>query len=96
MIYWTQLTHINTPPPTPTHPPPQTVFKEGFRFCNYTGKFFCRRCHRNDAAALPARILLNWDFKKVYVSRFAMQAGLVLSFSILLHLRVPRTHIHMF
>jgi hypothetical protein len=48
-----------------------TGFKKGFRFCYYTGKFFCRSCHDDDMAVVPARILVNWDFGIRPVSKFA-------------------------
>jgi len=35
-----------------------------FRFCNYTGKYFCQSCHTNSTHILPAHILENWSFRK--------------------------------
>ena len=35
-----------------------------FRFCNYTGKFFCQKCHTNATSIVPAYILHRWSFKK--------------------------------
>jgi hypothetical protein len=34
------------------------------RFCEYTGKLFCTKCHINDVSVIPARVLKNWDFKR--------------------------------
>ena len=35
-----------------------------FRFCNYTGKYFCQRCHTNATSVIPAYIMDRWSFKK--------------------------------
>jgi len=29
----------------------------GGRYCEYTGKYFCKTCHVNDASIIPARII---------------------------------------
>ena len=42
-----------------------------FRFCNYTGKYFCQNCHTNATSIIPAHILERWSFKRLYVSNFA-------------------------
>jgi run domain Beclin-1 interacting cysteine-rich containing protein len=42
-----------------------------FRFCNYTGKYFCQKCHSNASSIVPAYVLHRWSFKKYYVSNFA-------------------------
>ncbi|XP_064394629.1 protein associated with UVRAG as autophagy enhancer-like [Halichondria panicea] len=42
-----------------------------FRFCNYTGKYFCQNCHMNTTSLVPAHILERWSFKKLPVSNFA-------------------------
>ena len=42
-----------------------------FRFCNYTGKYFCQNCHMNATSLIPAYILERWSFKRLYVSNFA-------------------------
>lgn len=42
-----------------------------FRFCNYTGKYFCQNCHTNATSIIPAYILERWSFKRLYVSNFA-------------------------
>jgi run domain Beclin-1 interacting cysteine-rich containing protein len=48
--------------------PPQA---RQFRFCHYTGRLFCQKCHTNAPATIPAHILHHWSFKKYYVSNFA-------------------------
>ena len=35
-----------------------------FRFCNYTGKYFCQNCHTNAVSIIPAQIIDKWSFKK--------------------------------
>ncbi|KAI8488647.1 positive regulation of ruffle assembly [Branchiostoma belcheri] len=35
-----------------------------YRVCNYDGCYYCEECHVNEEAIIPARIILNWDFKK--------------------------------
>lgn len=35
----------------------------GGRYCEYTGKYYCRTCHNNDTSMIPARILHTWDFR---------------------------------
>ncbi|XP_078614989.1 pleckstrin homology domain-containing family M member 1-like isoform X2 [Branchiostoma floridae x Branchiostoma japonicum] len=35
-----------------------------YRVCNYDGCYYCEECHVNEEAVIPARIILNWDFKK--------------------------------
>jgi len=42
-----------------------------FRFCNYTGKYFCQNCHTNAVSIIPAQIIDKWSFKKYPVSNFA-------------------------
>lgn len=37
------------------------IFGEA-RFCEYTGKHFCVKCHVNETALIPARILHEWSF----------------------------------
>lgn len=39
------------------------------RICDYTGLYYCPTCHWNDTAAIPARILHNWDFTPYKVCR---------------------------
>lgn len=48
-----------------------TGYMRRYRYCEYLGKFFCPRCHSNELAFIPARILHRWDFTRYYVSNFA-------------------------
>ncbi|XP_002983836.2 uncharacterized protein LOC9644555 [Selaginella moellendorffii] len=41
------------------------------RFCEYTGQLYCVRCHLNETAILPARVLRSWDFTPRVVSQLA-------------------------
>ncbi|XP_068919796.1 protein associated with UVRAG as autophagy enhancer [Petaurus breviceps papuanus] len=41
------------------------------RYCDYLGKYFCDCCHSYTESYIPARILMNWDFHKYYVSKFS-------------------------
>lgn len=41
------------------------------RFCEYTGRVFCKLCHTGDAVVLPAKILHKWDFCLSPVSQLA-------------------------
>ena len=34
----------------------------GARFCEYSGRWYCRLCHLNQRSVVPARILQAWDF----------------------------------
>lgn len=43
------------------------------RLCDYSGFFYCYKCHWNDSIATPARILHNWDFETRLVSRSSRQ-----------------------
>ncbi|KAL3077234.1 hypothetical protein niasHS_013223 [Heterodera schachtii] len=43
------------------------------RICDFTGLFYCRRCHWNDEMIVPARIVRNWDFGKRAVCRATKQ-----------------------
>ena len=38
------------------------------RLCDYTGLYHCSRCHSNELAIVPARVLRNWDFAMRRVS----------------------------
>jgi hypothetical protein len=40
-------------------------------FCQYTGRFFCDRCHSNDLRVLPGAVLQRWDFKPKPVCKLA-------------------------
>lgn len=41
------------------------------RYCSYLGKLFCRCCHGDARAMIPARVLERWDFGFYPVSNFA-------------------------
>jgi len=41
------------------------------RYCEYTGKFFCKNCHEKKKFLIPARILQNWDTKYYSICNFA-------------------------
>jgi hypothetical protein len=41
------------------------------RFCNYTGKYYCRNCHTRQLAIIPARVVMLWDFKPLSVCNFS-------------------------
>nr|XP_046468383.1 differentially expressed in FDCP 8 homolog isoform X9 [Neodiprion pinetum] len=43
------------------------------RLCDYTGLYYCQRCHWNTTAPIPARIIRNWDMEPRKVSRAAAQ-----------------------
>uniref|UniRef100_A0A914VPU2 Phorbol-ester/DAG-type domain-containing protein n=1 Tax=Plectus sambesii TaxID=2011161 RepID=A0A914VPU2_9BILA len=43
------------------------------RLCDYTGLFYCTRCHWNDAMVIPARVVHNWDFEPRKVCRASKQ-----------------------
>ncbi|KAH8297685.1 hypothetical protein KR054_005654, partial [Drosophila jambulina] len=43
------------------------------RLCDYSGMYFCPRCHWNDSNFIPARIIHNWDFSPRRISRTALQ-----------------------
>lgn len=43
------------------------------RLCDYTGLYFCQRCHWNSLAVVPARVIRNWDMEPRKVSRYAAQ-----------------------
>jgi len=44
------------------------IFGEA-RLCDYTGHYYCFECHLNDLSLIPARMVLNWDFRKYKVCR---------------------------
>ena len=44
-----------------------------YRYCEYLGKYFCPRCHSNQYAYIPGRILRKWDFTKYSVSNFSYE-----------------------
>jgi hypothetical protein len=39
------------------------VFGEA-KFCKYDGNYYCCECHVDDERLIPARILMNWDFRR--------------------------------
>ncbi|XP_034944418.1 differentially expressed in FDCP 8 homolog isoform X2 [Chelonus insularis] len=43
------------------------------RLCDYTGLYYCQRCHWNTVAVIPARVIRNWDLEPRRVSRSASQ-----------------------
>ena len=38
-------------------------YSSSFRWCHYTGKFFCTGCHSANTHVIPARIIHHWDFR---------------------------------
>ncbi|XP_065840480.1 run domain Beclin-1-interacting and cysteine-rich domain-containing protein-like [Oscarella lobularis] len=42
-----------------------------FRYCEYTGKYFCSSCHTRKMYIIPGRILQKWDFRQFSVSNHA-------------------------
>ncbi|XP_012286719.1 differentially expressed in FDCP 8 homolog isoform X2 [Orussus abietinus] len=43
------------------------------RLCDYTGLYYCQRCHWNTMAMIPARVVRNWDMEPRRVCRAAAQ-----------------------
>ncbi|XP_012253345.2 differentially expressed in FDCP 8 homolog isoform X2 [Athalia rosae] len=43
------------------------------RLCDYSGLYYCQRCHWNTTATIPARVIRNWDMEPRKVSRAAAQ-----------------------
>ncbi|XP_017875701.1 differentially expressed in FDCP 8 homolog isoform X2 [Ceratina calcarata] len=43
------------------------------RLCDYSGLYYCQRCHWNTAMVIPARVVRNWDMEPRFVSRAAAQ-----------------------
>lgn len=43
------------------------------RLCDYTGLYYCQRCHWNSAMVIPARVIRNWDMEPRLVSRATAQ-----------------------
>jgi hypothetical protein len=37
--------------------------RDAYRFCYYTGLWYCTDCHAKDQAVLPARAVLQWDLR---------------------------------
>ncbi|CAF1168740.1 unnamed protein product [Adineta ricciae] len=43
-----------------------------FRYCEYTGKYFCRSCHSDKKFYLPSYIIAKWEFSNKHsISNFA-------------------------
>lgn len=42
------------------------------RLCYYSKRLYCKNCHQNEKALIPARVLHSWDFKKYHVSKAAL------------------------
>lgn len=42
-----------------------------FRYCHYSGKYFCLSCHSNSQDVIPAMVLNKWSFKKYPISNYA-------------------------
>ncbi|XP_036603831.1 protein associated with UVRAG as autophagy enhancer isoform X2 [Trichosurus vulpecula] len=51
--------------------PIEQKYVKRLRYCDYLGKYFCDCCHSYAESYIPARILMNWDFRKYYVSKFS-------------------------
>ncbi|XP_033210061.1 differentially expressed in FDCP 8 homolog isoform X2 [Belonocnema kinseyi] len=52
------------------------TFNSGYaepRLCDYSGLFYCQRCHWNTFAVIPARVIRNWDMEPRRVCRAAAQ-----------------------
>ncbi|XP_078039724.1 differentially expressed in FDCP 8 homolog isoform X2 [Augochlora pura] len=43
------------------------------RLCDYSGLYYCQRCHWNTVMVIPARVIRNWDMEPRLVSRVASQ-----------------------
>eukprot|EP01112_Ceratiomyxa_fruticulosa_P022857 TRINITY_DN850_c0_g1_i2.p1 TRINITY_DN850_c0_g1~~TRINITY_DN850_c0_g1_i2.p1 ORF type:complete len:1344 (-),score=342.53 TRINITY_DN850_c0_g1_i2:41-4072(-) len=41
------------------------------RYCEYTGKLYCGKCHVGDSFFIPARVLHDWDHRAFPVSKHA-------------------------
>ncbi|CAF4628213.1 unnamed protein product, partial [Rotaria magnacalcarata] len=47
-------------------------FAYRYRYCEYTGKYFCRSCHSDKKSFLPSCVIIKWDFSSKHsVSNFA-------------------------
>nr|XP_039267111.1 run domain Beclin-1-interacting and cysteine-rich domain-containing protein-like [Styela clava]XP_039267112.1 run domain Beclin-1-interacting and cysteine-rich domain-containing protein-like [Styela clava] len=49
----------------------EKAFIRRFRYCEYTGKYFCSCCHDDTLHVIPAHVFNNFNFKKYKVSNFA-------------------------
>lgn len=43
------------------------------RLCDYSGLYYCQRCHWNTTMVIPARVIRNWDMEPRLVCRAAAQ-----------------------
>ncbi|XP_057617505.1 pleckstrin homology domain-containing family M member 3 isoform X2 [Chionomys nivalis] len=43
------------------------------KVCNYSGWYYCSRCHVDDSFLIPARVVHNWDTSKYKVSKQAKE-----------------------
>lgn len=50
----------------------ETTYNEP-KLCDYTGLYYCSKCHWGDSSIIPARIIHNWDFQERKVCRLALQ-----------------------
>ncbi|CAL1681628.1 unnamed protein product [Lasius platythorax] len=48
------------------------------RLCDYSGLYYCQRCHWNTAMVIPARVIRNWDMEPRLISRAAAQLLMLL------------------
>ena len=49
------------------------ILTSNARYCDYTGRYFCKACHLNETSLIPARVLLNWDFREYRVCSAAKE-----------------------
>ncbi|XP_001655872.2 run domain Beclin-1-interacting and cysteine-rich domain-containing protein [Aedes aegypti] len=47
------------------------AYSSRFRYCHYLGKYNCSGCHKNQMAAIPAKVIERWDFTFYPVCTFA-------------------------
>ncbi|XP_029458746.1 protein associated with UVRAG as autophagy enhancer isoform X2 [Rhinatrema bivittatum] len=51
----------------------ESKYTRRLRYCDYLGKYFCDCCHSYAESAIPARIIMKWDFSRYYVCNFSKQ-----------------------
>ncbi|XP_014473569.1 PREDICTED: differentially expressed in FDCP 8 homolog isoform X2 [Dinoponera quadriceps] len=59
----------------------QITFKSTWvepRLCDYSGLYYCQKCHWNSVMVIPARVIRNWDMEPRLVSRAAAQLLMLL------------------
>jgi len=56
------------------------------RLCDYTGGYYCSRCHWRGLSSSPARIVRNWDFSLQSMSQAALKYIGLISRKPLIHL----------